>query len=602
MNDLKSQARLSHPRPDFFRENWQVLDGTWDFAFDDDDHGLLERWQDNPDCLTTTIQVPFCYQSIRSGIADKQYHPVMWYHREFHLNQKLMNQRRILLHFGAVDYSCCVWLNGMQIGNHHGGYTPFLFDITPYVHKADKNTLVLRVEDRRDAVQPRGKQYWEDGLAGCWYTPVSGIWQSVYLEGVGRTAIKNIFVTPDIDHYCVKIAVELDCTPNIGLSLTCQINHDGRLVRRIVSSIPFKRYELTIDMRDSNRVDSLRLWSPSHPDLYDLVIQILDKDILIDEVYSYFGLRKISIKDGRILLNNQLFYQRLILDQGYWPDSLLTPPDNAAIEKDVRLIRSLGFNGVRMHQKIEDPRFYYWCDRLGVLCWGELPAAYEYSPEMVTNLSNTLSEFIQRDYNHPSIICWVPLNESWGVREIYANSQQQQLSVMLYYLCKALDPIRLVSSNDGWEQTITDIIALHDYSETAEKIIIHFENPYDKERQGLAASRMSFAEGYMPDPNAAMMLTEYGGIAMRNGDQQEILENMETWGYHGKVDSPEAYVSRYRELTDAIRSLPNCSGYCYTQLNDVMQEVNGLVTPDRTPKIDPSIISAINVNPPGWCE
>jgi beta-galactosidase/beta-glucuronidase len=346
-------------------------------------------------------------------------------------------------------------------------------------------------------------------------------------------------------------------------------------------------------------VGSLKLWSPSTPHLYELNIKVSVNGRVTDEVSTYFGMRKIEVKNGRVLLNNRPIYQRLVLDQGYWEDSLLTPPSADALKTDVEFIKAFGFNGVRKHQKIEDPRFYYWCDRLGLLCWGELPSAYEYNWDSVKNLSRDMSEFIKRDYNHPSIIAWVPLNESWGVREIYADKAQQNFSIMLYYLCKAQDPTRLVSGNDGWEQTITDISAIHDYVPSGEGLAKHFATR-EKVESGSVSERMCFAEGFVPSEDAAFMVTEYGGIAMTVKGKQGKIANMETWGYHDKVESVEEFLERYKGLTDAIRNLPYCQGYCYTQLTDVIQEVNGLLLPDRTPKVSPKAIAEINVNPEGF--
>ena len=367
----------------------------------------------------------------------------------------------------------------------------------------------------------------------------------------------------------------------------------------VTSLAPYKRYELTLDMRDHSRVETLRLWSPEHPNLYDLTVRVKKGDEVVDEVFTYFGMRKVSYVKGHVLLNNMPVYQRLILDQGYWPQSLLTPPDGEALKKDVELTKAFGFNGARKHQKIEDPRYYYWCDRLGLLCWGELPSAYEFCMDEMVNMISAMADFIQRDYNHPSIITWVPINESWGVREIYANTQQQAFSQMLYKLCKALDPTRLVSGNDGWEQTWTDIVALHDYAHKGEHIARHFEDREEVEAT-FASWRMSFAEGFERGEDDAFMVTEYGGIAMTIKGEQGKMENMETWGYHDKVETEEAFLERYTALTNAIRELPYCRGYCYTQLTDVMQEINGLLLPDRTPKIDPEVFARYNINPEGY--
>lgn len=597
MRDLRSPEREKHPRPNFARELWQSLDGQWQFAFDDSDAGLKEGWNKPGKDLDLRIQVPFVYQSELSGIHTSDYHPILWYKNRFVLPE-MMQGKRVLLRFGAVDHACRVFLNGQQVGSHVGGYASFAIDITPWL-KEGENEVCLRVTDTRDTAQPRGKQYWEDGLMGCWYTPCSGIWQPVYLEALGHTGIKNIYITPDIDNWQAKIEVNLDRDPDPETYLEYELRFEGRLVRSVTSLAPFKRYELTLDMRDYLRVETLRLWSPEHPNLYDLTVRVKQGGEVVDEVFTYFGMRKVSYVKGHVLLNNMPVYQRLILDQGYWPQSLLTPPDGEALKKDVELTKAFGFNGARKHQKIEDPRYYYWCDRLGLLCWGELPSAYEFCMDEMVNMSSAMADFIQRDYNHPSIIAWVPINESWGVREIYANVQQQTFSQMLYKLCKALDPTRLVSGNDGWEQTWTDIVALHDYAHKGELIARHFEDREEVEAT-FASWKMSFAEGFERGEDDAFMVTEYGGIAMTIKGEQGKMENMETWGYHDKVETEEAFFDRYIALTNAIRELPYCRGYCYTQLTDVMQEINGLLLPDRTPKVDPEVFARYNINPEGY--
>ncbi|NLZ70342.1 MAG: glycoside hydrolase family 2 [Clostridiaceae bacterium] len=597
MHSLMSEERARHPRPDFYRKSYQLLNGKWDFAFDDGNIGLKANWQSGKANFPLQILVPFTYQSEKSGIDDPGYHPVIWYKRTFTLDEKLIGGR-VHLKFGAVDYKCDVYVNSEKLVSHEGGYTPFSCDITEFL--VAENTLVVRVEDSRDIAQPRGKQYWKDGLMGCWYTPCSGIWQDVYLERTDGISIDYVHVTPDIDSRSAKIEVVLDKIPGYGeVSLEYTVMYGSRVVRQITSNVPHRRYAISLDMRDANRVDSLKLWSPATPHLYELNIRVSVNGRLTDEVSTYFGMRKVEVKNGRVLLNNRPVYQRLVLDQGYWEKSLLSPPNADALKTDVELIKALGFNGVRKHQKIEDPRFYYWCDRLGLLCWGELPSAYEYNWDSRQNLCRDLSEFIKRDYNHPSIITWVPLNESWGVREIYADKAQQNFSIMLYYLCKSQDPTRLVSGNDGWEQTITDISAIHDYVASGEELAKHFATR-EKVEAGSVAGRMCFAEGFTSSENSAFMITEYGGIAMTVKGKQGKIANMETWGYHDKVESVEEFLKRYKGLTDAIRNLPYCQGYCYTQLTDVMQEVNGLLLPDRTPKVSPEIIAEINVNPEGF--
>jgi hypothetical protein len=305
---------------------------------------------------------------------------------------------------------------------------------------------------------------------------------------------------------------------------------------------------------------------------------LIKNNLEIDKVKTYFGMRKISVKGDMILLNNRPLYQKLILDQGYWPESLITPPSDEAIKYDIEMTKKMGFNGARKHQKIEDPRYYYWADKLGLLVWGEVPSAYNFNSEEISNITLEFMEFINRDYNHPCIITWVPLNESWGVRNIVSDKNQQDFAKALYYTAKALDGTRLVSSNDGWEQVTSDINAVHDYVARGEA----FEKKYsDNEKlfEGSVDWRMLYAEGekYNGEP---VIITEYGGIAFANNASGQ------NWGYGYGVKDEEDFFERYEGLLKAIKNTPYIRGYCYTQLTDVLQEVNGLMTPDRKMKVD----------------
>jgi hypothetical protein len=329
----------------------------------------------------------------------------------------------------------------------------------------------------------------------------------------------------------------------------------------------------------------VRIWRPEDPALYDLRVQVLQDGVQKDQVDTYFGMRKIEVRDGVVYLNNKRLYQRLVLDQGYWPDTLITPPSDEAIQEDLKWTIRFGYNGARKHQKVEDPRYYYWADKMGVLVWGELPSPYAFTDETVENLSATMLEFIRRDFNHPCIITWVPLNESWGVHNIVNNSRQQATASMLYFMTKAADGTRLCSGNDGWEQVHTDICGLHDYA--AEKRILdeHFADRKYVERSTCDGYRC-YVNGHKPSGQEAFMVTEFGGIAFENIGVQGEMGGMNTWGYHGKVTDEAAFFARFKEALDAMIEIPYSQGYCYTQLTDVMQEINGVLSPDRKPKID----------------
>lgn len=588
---LEPMPRPEHPRPDFMRETFANLNGCWQFAFDDENIGLGEHWETPGITFPLQIQVPFCYQCSASGIGDTKYHPVMWYKRAFSIPEDMAG-RQILLRFGAVDHACQIYINGQMAGSHVGGYTPFAVDITHDL-KDKANEICLRVEDTFDCSQLRGKQHWDHGLMGCWYTPVSGIWQTVYLEAVEAVHLQQLHITPDIDQHIARVDLTFNQIPSSGVDIEVVVSFQEKVVRRIKTGTQNRHVCIPVDLLPGGGLQPVHWWSPSEPNLYDITVRAFQGEKVLDTVSSNFGMRKIEVREGMVWLNNSPLYQRLVLDQGYWPETLLTPPSDAAIQEDIRLTLALGYNGARKHQKIEDPRYYYWADRLGLLVWGELPSPYDFTDETVSHLSNTLMQFIDRDFNHPCIIAWVPLNESWGVREIYADTRQQATGRMLYHLAKAADGTRLVSSNDGWEQVTTDICALHDYAADGETIAKHFADRSTIEKTS-CDWRASYANSETPTGKEAFMLTEYGGIAFQSIGEETSIDCTDAWGYHDKVADSAAFFARFQALTDSIRSIPYCCGYCYTQLTDVMQEVNGLLTPNRTPKIDIETFRAMN--------
>lgn len=581
--------RPEHPRPDFMRDTFFTLNGQWQFAFDDEDRGLSEGWFRTGCQLPMEITVPFCHQSSMSGIGDATLHPILWYRRAFQVPECMKGQR-VLLRFGAVDDQCSVFVNGQMIGAHEGGYTPFDFDITPFLCEGE-NDLCLRVVDAPDCTQPRGKQHWGMGGYECWYTPVSGIWQTVYLEAAPETRFRYIHVTPDVDQHMATVEVCLNHMPRQPYTVRLSLALDGRLYRAASATGKDRVLRVPIDMAEGCN-NTCPLWWPDSPELFDVDATLLMEGQQADHVRTYFGMRKIHVSNGEVYLNNRLLYQRLVLDQGYWTGSLLTPPTDEAIRADLEATKALGFNGARKHQKIEDPRYYYWADRMGLLVWGEMPSMFLHSDESVRRMSAQMLAFIERDFNHPCIITWVPLNESWGVREIAHNRKQQALGEMLYAMTKAADGTRLCSSNDGWEQTKTDICALHDYTAVKEELAAHFTDRRQVERAG-NVSRASYAEGTVPTGEEPLLVTEYGGIAYA----PRSVDAEGAWGYFEEAASEEAFLRRFQTTTDAIREIPFCQGWCYTQLTDVQQEINGLMTMDRQYKIAPEKIAACNYAP-----
>ena len=584
--------RPEHPRPDFMRDTFHNLNGAWEFAFDDGNIGLKEGWYKPDYKFDKIITVPFCYQSAASGIGPTdEIHPIMWYRRKFTVPEE-MQDKSILMNFGAVDYEAMVYVNGMAVGGHKGGYTPFQLDVTPFLTEGE-NDLCVRVVDMPDPIQPRGKQYWKQGLYSCLYTASSGIWQTVYMEAASDLRIDYIHVTPDIDKGLASVEILLNRVPKREVTLDLEVKLEEKKIRKVTTTTINRNVTIVIDMDTRDTFIPVALWSPGNPSLYDLRVKLLDEELKLDQVDTYFGMRKVEVRDGVVYLNNDRIYQKLILDQGYWPDTMITPPSDEAIREDLEWTKKFGFNGARKHQKIEDPRYYYWADKMGVLVWGELPSAFTFTDETVENLTVTMQEFIRRDFNHPCIITWVPLNESWGVPQIVSNKRQQNTASMLYYLTKSADGTRICSGNDGWEQMHTDICGLHDYNSTKEVLKEHFADRDFIEKQ-TCDGRRAYADGYMPTGKEAFMVTEYGGIAFANIGLQGELGGMETWGYHGKESDEESFFARYEACTEAITEIPFCQGYCYTQLTDIMQEINGLLTPDRKSKVDVERVRQIN--------
>ncbi|BFH62450.1 glycoside hydrolase family 2 protein [Paenibacillus azoreducens] len=578
MTELSSipTPRPEYPRPQFVRQEWLSLNGEWDFSFDDEVVGENERWYlgDIIAPFTRKINVPFTFQSKLSGIEDPSFHDVVWYRRTFEIPEK-WNGKRIVIHFGAVDYSAKVWVNGQLVAMHEGGHTPFQADITPSLVEGS-NTIVLRAEDfSRDVTLPRGKQYWLENSASIFYTRTTGIWQSVWLEPLATVHLSKVTLTPDIDRNEIRIRTYLEgfkISDNLKLQMT--VSYKGEQVAKDQFTIRYVEELRTIGLNDFTEHGLGRLWSPEHPNLYDIQFRLIRDQEVIDDVVSYFGMRKVSIEDGKLCLNNRPYFQRLVLDQGYFPEGILTAPTDDALKRDVKLAKDMGFNGVRKHQKTEDPRFLYWCDKLGLLLWSEAANAYDFSEEYVGRFTKEWLEIIERDYNHPCIVTWVPLNESWGIPNVQVDKRQQQHGLAMYHLTKSLDETRPVVYNDGWEQMTTDLVTIHDY-ESRQEVLEDRYATAESAVHAMPANRRIFVGGasYQGQP---ILVSEFGGIAFKKSE-------WEGWGYSG-AENEEDFLRKLKAVVDPMLSSPVIKGYCYTQLTDVEQEINGLLTYDREPK------------------
>lgn len=586
--------RQEYPRPQLVRDNWMNLNGKWQFNFDDQNIGLKEKWYQEEKNFNLNIEVPFAYQTELSGIHDTGFHDWVWYRRQFEVPEN-MKGKKIILHFGAVDYRAMVFVNGQLTGCHEGGHTSFSFDITNYL-KGGQEQLVVRVEDPScDETIPRGKQFWKENSESIWYTRTTGIWQTVWLEAVSETHLETVKFTPDIDSG--DIAVEFEVMGDFKKkTLLIEISFRGHVVAEEVITIEehFTKRVFNIFNRKifrTNFHDNGWTWTPESPNLFDVKIKVCDGTKILDEVVSYFGMRKIHTEDGMVFLNNKPYYQKLVLDQGYWQKGLLTAPTDSDLKKDIELAKKMGFNGCRKHQKVEDPRFLYWADRLGFLVWGECASFASYSNEAAARLTREWLEIIERDYNHPCIVAWVPLNESWGVPHIRKNKRQINHSLSMYHMIHSLDETRLVISNDGWELTKTDICAIHNYNHGQKDEVQkykHFkESISTKEKliESRPAGRKIYTKGfsYSGEP---ILLTEFGGIGFQAGKENG-------WGYTSVIDQKE-YLEEYRRIMEAVFSSRALHGYCYTQLTDVEQEINGILTYDRQPKCDLDEIKKLN--------
>ncbi|MFJ9321763.1 sugar-binding domain-containing protein [Streptomyces globisporus] len=586
-----------HPRPQLVREaDWHDLSGSWQFAFDDADLGRSERWMDPSATApyTDVVTVPYPPESKASGIADYGHHPVLWYRRTLALSAPA-DGRRLLLHFGAVDYRAEVWLDGRLVGRHEGGHTGFSCDLTDAVRHGAEQVLVVRAEDQPlDAAQPRGKQDWRERPHVIWYHRTSGIWQPVWLEEVPDQHLTTLHWTPDVAHARVRCALRLNRWPRRTLRTDVRLVLGDRVLaeQRVLAEDQETVFDIAVPaLRHAQDLDAL-LWSPESPRLVDATVVITDAEDghEIDRVTSYLGLRDIGWEDGGFQLNHKPCFLRLALQQGYWPDSHLAASADE-LRRDAELAKEAGLNGLRVHQKLEDPRFLYWADRLGLMLWAEMPSAFAFGTVTMERVVREWTEAVSRDLSHPSIVAWVPVNESWSTPNPALVPQQRHFIDSLYHLTKALDPSRPAVSNDGWEISAADIWGVHDYTQQASVL---------RERYGHASLR----QGEFTDPwpgakrlllpgvlhqGQPVVLSEFGGTTFEPAEG-------EAWFGYDTVVTREEYAERLSSLVEAAVD-SGLAGFCFTQFTDTEQETNGLFTADRTPKLPLAELRAILTRP-----
>ncbi|MCL2370092.1 MAG: glycoside hydrolase family 2 [Firmicutes bacterium] len=584
----------NYPRPQFVRPDWLDLNGEWDFAFDDANIGERKSWYKRFETVGSAkrkITVPFSYLSPKSGIGDETRHDNVWYSRVIDIPKtKLALGQAVILNFEGCDYVTKVWVGGEFVGSHKGGYTRFSFDITRYL-KTGKNVITVKAEDSFAADRPRGKQRWQPENFGCWYQETTGIHKPVWIEYVSVVRLSEVEIVPNFDDLSVDFCFAAEGVGSLDASVEVDIEFNGKLIAKASTLLSSSRTRLTVALNSDNMEWETELWSPNAPRLYDIVFRLKDKGGKVtDTVGSYFGLRKLECKNGGLWLNNGPLYLKMLLDQGYWSDGHLTPPDEEALETDVRLTLEGGFNGIRKHQKIEDERFYYYCDIMGLVVWCEMPSHFSYNQNAVTSVIEEWSKVVIQMRNHPSILTWVPFNESWGIKNVASDIFQQDFTESVYYLTKTLDGERRpVISNDGWEHTRSDIITIHNYCEFGDGI----DYAYGDMDKTLSDSftlggvpRAVFADGY-EYRGEPVIISEFGGIAYAKDKEKG-------WGYGNTVSDQKAYLERLESLVDAIKKLPYVCGYCLTQTTDVMQEVNGVFDMKRNPKAPLKDIKKIN--------
>lgn len=575
----------NHPNPQVFRQDYELLNGKWDFVFDEQEKGMIEGWYKDF-AKAGTILVPYPYQTETSGVGTNERSDIIWYHKTITLNKL---SPHLLLHFLGVDYECKLFINGKYIASHKGAYDSFNIDIAPFV-KLGNNDITLMVIDRQNVDQIRGKQTWKKEPFECFYKETSGVWKDVYLEYLNEFYIKTFKFYPSFAGNFVNLDIFLNSFTSLKkIKLNVKILFD----KKEIYSNGFKINNEKSSLKLKLHKEDIHPWSTDSPSLYDVILTLYVDDEKIDEITTYFGFNEIKIKDRHVFLNDVDTYFKLILDQGYFPKTYYTGSEDEFI-KDLTLIKECGFNGLRKHQKIESPLFYYYCDTLGLLLWQEMPSPHAYSFEMIKNARREILNQIDDHFNSPSIVAYVIFNESWGVNEIAKDKEESSEVTSIYHLVKDyIKNTRLVISNDGWEHTLSDILSFHNYEETYDKIFNLYKESIDlinkKDYLNVKANetKYMFAKDFKVNEEAPLMLTEFGGIAYAKDKDKG-------WGYGDSVKDEKEYLKKLSSLMEAIYDLKEIRGYCLTQLSDVEQEVNGLFDFNRKPKVDIKEIKKLN--------
>ncbi|MCM8769123.1 MAG: beta galactosidase jelly roll domain-containing protein [Candidatus Omnitrophica bacterium] len=559
--------RPEHPRPDFFRRDWINLNGSWQFKIDRANEGLQKEFFRSETPFPERIVVPFCPESSLSGIGTKDFLVCVWYRRNFTLPEKWKN-KRILLHFGAVDYETDVWLNENYLGRHIGGYTPFSFEITHLVKRGENTITVRAYDDNRTGKQPSGKQSPRYESYAGQYTRVTGIWQTVWLEAVGPAYLKCFRFSPDSANEKLTLQLQTEGATRAKVQVFCE---DQPVGEKTIQADGLVKLEIPIRRPI--------LWSPTYPHLYRVTITLFSGQEIYDQVGSYCGFRTIQIKGNQFLLNGHPLFLRLILDQGYYPDGIYTARTEEDLKKDILLATNLGFQGARLHQKVFEPRFLYWADKLGYLVWGEY-GSWAADAKVYPGTPAEWIEAVLRDINHPSIIGWCPLNET-------SPRQPLETTRNLYWLTKIVDPDRPVIDTSGYIHVETDLYDCHNYTQDPKEFARMFA-PLRKDPSAIWRKYPQYDAPYRGQP---YWVSEYGGTWWNQKGEKT------GWGYGQTPRSKKEFLERYRGLTETLLFHPRICGFAYTQLYDVEQEQNGLYTYQREEKFPAETIRAINTQP-----
>lgn len=579
--------RNDYPRPQFRRTHWLNLNGPWQFQIDHGDSGFEQGWVNRE--LSSTIIVPFCPESVLSGIGHVDFMHAVWYRRTIQIPGEWRGNR-VLLHFGAVDYDTTVWVNGREMTRHRGGFTPFTIDLTHVAKPGEEATIVVRARDPKFGAIARGKQSSDYHNSGCHYTRTTGIWQTVWMEPVPMTYLQRARITPDLGRGLFHVEQRI-VGPRQGYQIRATLSDaKGSFVHETVKA--GDDFTVSLDLRIP--ADRRRCWSIDDPHLYGLTIELLDAEQrVVDTIDSYAGLRSVTIENKAIKINGKPVFQRLVLDQGYYPDGIMTAPSDQAFIDDIKLSMQAGFNGARLHQKVFEERFLYHCDRLGYIVWGEFPdwgcawhgPAAEHHLAGTTYITQWLEE-LERDYSHPSIVGWCPLNETKHIMHDRIT-MLDDVTRGMFLATKAIDGTRPVLDTSGYSHRVleTDVYDSHDYEQdpatfAANQAVDSAGTPYVNPGPGARGhkpERWSLAYAGQP-----YFVSEFGGIWWN----PDAKAGDDSWGYGERVKNIEEFYARFDGLCLALLDDPNMFGYCYTQLTDTFQEQNGIYRFNRQPKFD----------------